>query len=74
MKYYKKDIQDVANKLTCNSDLFGDEISMVIFQLAELSNSANKFGCPMYGTVNDCWGGIHNVVALPNNHRHNWSF
>lgn len=47
MMYLKNDTQisDLANKITGNSDLFGDEVSSVIAELTSLWNDATTFGC-----------------------------
>lgn len=74
IEFRKNEIKALANKLTCNSELFGDEIMSVISQLTSLSNSANEFGCSMEGKISTCWGGSISVVALPNKVRHNWTF
>ena len=70
IEFRKNEIKALANKLTCNSELFGDEIMSVISQLT----SANEFGCSMEGKISTCWGGSISVVALPNKVRHNWTF
>lgn len=74
MTFKKEDIHETANKITGNSELFGDEIATVTAQLVELSNSANAFGCKMTGKVRDCWGGTVTVTAIPDNFRTSWSF
>ena len=74
IEFRKNEIKALANKLTCNSELFGDEIMSVISQLTSLSNSANEFGCSMEGKISTCWCGSISVVALPNKVRHNWTF
>lgn len=74
LKFKKSEIETLANKITCNSELFGDEVTSVTSQLASLSNSANEFGCPMEGKISDCWGGAVNVVAMPDKFKHSWSF
>ena len=56
LKFKKSEIETLANKITYNSELFGDEVTSVTYQLASLSNSANEFGCPMEGKISDCWG------------------
>ena len=45
LKFRKNEIHKLANQITCNSELFGDEICSVTSQLVTLSNSANEFGC-----------------------------
>lgn len=74
LKFRKSEIQKVANKLTHNSELFGDEVMSVTSQLSELSNSANKYGCPIEGKIRNCWGNTISVVAMPNKFKHSWSF
>ena len=74
LKFKRSEIEKVANKITCNSELFGDEVVSVTSQLASLSNSANEFGCLMEGKISDCWGGAVTVVAMPDKFKHSWSF
>lgn len=74
LKFRKSEIEKVANKITCNSELFGDEVTSVTSQLASLSNSANEFGCPMEGKISNCWGDSVTVVAIPDKFKHSWSF
>lgn len=74
LKFRKTEIEKVANKLTCNSELFGDEIYEVTSQLISLSNSANEFGCSMEGKISDCWGNTVTVTAMPDVRKHSWSF
>ena len=73
-KFRKSEIEVLANKLTCNSELFKDEVDAVICQLTSLSNSANEFGCPMEGKISDCWGSSVTVVAMPDKFKHSWNF
>lgn len=54
LKFRKNEIHALANQLTANSELFGDEICSVTSQLVTLSNSANEFGCLMEGKISDC--------------------
>lgn len=72
--FKKSEINELANRLTSNSELFGDEVASVTAQLAELSNSANEFGCPIEGMINDCWGNSIPVTAMPDMRKHSWSF
>lgn len=74
LKFTKTKINELANRLTSNSELFGDEVASVTVQLVELSNSANKFGCPIEGVINDCWGNSIPVTAMPDMRKHSWSF
>lgn len=74
LKFKKSEIKTLANKLTCNSELFGDEVYEVTSQLISLSNSANEFGCPIEGKISDCWGNTATVVAMPDKFKHSWSF
>ncbi len=74
LKFKKSEIEKVANCLTCNSELFGDEVVSVASQLVSLSNSANEFGCSMEGKIRNCWGGTVTVVAIPDVRKHSWSF
>ena len=74
IKFTKSGIDELANQLTSNSELFGDEVASVTIQLSELSNSANEFGCPIEGVVNDCWGNSIPVTAMPDVRKHSWSF
>lgn len=74
LKFKKSEIETLTNKITCNSELFGDEVTSVTSQLASLSNSANEFGCPMQGKIRNCWGETVTVVAMPDVRKHSWSF
>ena len=74
IKFKKSEIDNVARKLTHDSELFGDEVLEVMAQLSSLSNSANKFGCRMEGSIADCWGNTIKVVALPDKYQDNWTF
>ncbi len=74
IKFRNSEIEVVASKLTCNSELFGDEVASVTAQLVLLSNSANEFGCAMEGKISDCWGSSVSVIALPNKAKHSWEF
>lgn len=74
LKFKKSEIETLANKITCNSELFSDEVMSVTSQLSELSNSANEFGCPMQGKIRNCWGETVTVVAMPDVRKHSWSF
>lgn len=74
LKFTKSGINELANKLTHNSELFGDEVIDVTGQLVELSNSANEFGCPIEGVIDDCWGNSIPVTAMPDVRKHSWSF
>lgn len=74
LKFKKSEIKTLANHLTHNSELFGDEVTSVTSQLTSLSNFANKYGCPMEGKIHNCWGGTVTVVAMPDKCRHSWSF
>ncbi len=74
IKFRKSEIENVANHLTNNSELFGDEIASVTFQLVSLSNSANEFGCLMEGKISDYWGRAVTVVAIPDKFKHSWNF
>lgn len=74
LKFKKSEIENVANRLTNNSELFRDEVASVTSQLVSLSDSANEFGCPMEGKIRNCWGGTVTVVAMPDVRKHSWSF
>lgn len=74
IKYKKREIQQLAEKITFNSEMFGDEVENVACELGELSSSANEYGCKMEGRIHDYWGGIVEVVALPDRYKHSWSF
>lgn len=73
-KFRRNQIQKLANKITRNSELFGDEISSVIAELTSLSNSANELGCELTGEISDCWGGKVSVTAIPDKRKHKWTF
>lgn len=70
----KATVEQVANQLTCNSELFGDEVGAVVRQLMELVNSAEQFGCEMTGKVSNYWGNTYTVTAVPSVRRDTWSF
>ena len=74
LKFRKNQIQELANKITSNSESFGDELSSVIADLTSLSNSANELGCELTGEVSDCWGGKVSVIAIPDKRKHQWTF
>lgn len=73
-KYTKNDVYNLAKKITGNSEVFGDEIESVAFQLSSLSATANQYGCEMQGIVSDMWGNDVSVVAVPDVYRHEWTF
>lgn len=74
IKFRKSEISALANRLTCNSELFSDEVVSVTSQLSELSISANQFGCDMEGRIATMWGSSVTVVAMPDKYRHSWNF
>jgi hypothetical protein len=74
LKFRKSEIKKIAEKITCNSELFGDEVSSVISDLTSLSDSANELGCELTGEISDCWGGKVSVIAIPNKRKHQWIF
>lgn len=74
LKFRKSEIKKVAQKITRNSESFGDEISSVIADLTSLSNSANELGCELTGEVSDYWGGKVFVTAIPDKRKHHWIF
>lgn len=74
LKFRKSEINELASELTHNSELFGDVVIDVTGQLVELSNSANEFGCPIEGVIDDCWGNSIPVTAMPDVRKHSWSF
>lgn len=74
LKFRKSEIKKIANKITRNSESFGDEVSSVIADLTSLSNSANELGCELTGEISDCWGGKVSVIAIPNKRKHKWTF
>lgn len=74
LKFKRLEIENVANRLTNNSELFGDEVASVTSQLVSLSDSANEFGCPIEGKIRNYWGGTVTVVAMPDKCKHSWSF
>lgn len=73
-RFLFNEIEAFASKLTSNSELFSDEVQGVVSQLVELSNSANKYGCDMPGTIRTYWGNSVPVVAVPTVRKHSWSF
>ena len=74
LKFKKSEITSLAKDLTCNSELFGDEVETVVCQLSSLSASANQYGCAFTGTVHDCWGNSITVTAIPNHFHDSWTF
>ena len=68
------DLASVAKSITCNSEIFGDEVMSVISSLTDLLRNAEEYGCAFVGTVNDCWGGSVVVTAVPSVYRHSWTF
>ena len=74
LKFRKNQIEKITKKITRNSELFGDEISSVIAELASLSNSANELGCELTGEVSDYWGSKVSVTAIPDKRKHKWTF
>ena len=74
LKFRKSEIKKVAEKITRNSESFGDEVSSVIAELSSLSNSANELGCELTSEISDCWGGKVSVIAIPNKRKHKWTF
>lgn len=74
LRFRKDEIKKTANKITRNSELFGDELSSVISDLTSLSNSANELGCELTGEISDCWGGKVSVTAIPDKWKHQWIF
>mgnify|MGYP000959432261 CR=1 FL=1 len=74
LKFRKSEIKKVAEKITRNSELFGDEVSSVVADLTSLSNSANELGCELTGEVSDYWGGKVFVTAIPDKRKHQWIF
>lgn len=73
-KFRRNQIQELANKITRNSESFGDEVSSIIADLTSLSNSANELGCELTGEISDCWGGKVSVTAIPDKRKHKWTF
>ena len=71
-----KNVSVVANLITGNSELFGDEVDCVIRQLYSICKDAEQFGCPISAPINNMWGGDVFVTALPSpaNRRYEWSF
>lgn len=74
LKFKKNQIEKVAEKITRNSELFGDEVSSIIAELTSLSNSANELGCELTGEVSDYWGSKVSVIAIPDKRKHQWTF
>lgn len=74
LKFRESEIKKIANKITCNSEIFADELSSVIADLTALSNSANELGCELEGVISDCWGKKISVIAIPNKRKHSWTF
>lgn len=70
----KDNVIEVANNMTVNSEMFGDEVCSVVGSLSELVNTANKFGCNIEGKVNNYYGVTFDVLAIPDRRRHSWSF
>lgn len=68
------DLVSVAKSITCNSEVFGDEIMSVVSSLTDLLRNADEYGCNFVDTVNDCWGGSVVVTAVPSVRCHSWTF
>lgn len=68
------DLQVVAQKITCDSELFGDEVMSVLSELASLVRDAEEYGCEFTRQVGDWWGGSVSVTAVPSHRNHSWVF
>ena len=74
MRYTRKEIKKLTEKITCNSEIFGDECDAVAHDLSVLSQSANELGCEIIDTISDWWGGTVTVTAVPDVYKHEWTF
>ena len=70
----ESDLTKVASEITCNSELFGDEVDAVRMYLCEVLNDAEKFGTIMSREITDMWGGNVKVTAYPSKRSSSWSF
>ena len=68
------DLIQIAKTITSNSEIFGDEIDNVIHRLAEIRETAERFGIRYSDEIPDCWGGTVKVTAYPSTRRTRWTF
>ena len=74
IKVTKENLMVVANTITDDSQIYGDEVITVVHHLAVLVKTAETYGCDIYGSVPNMWGSQVEVVASPTSYRHEWSF
>ncbi len=67
-------LNKIASEITCNSELFGDEVMNVEAQLKDALVSAEEIGCEITAAINNMWGGKVWIVAIPSVRKHHWVF
>ena len=67
-------IPAIAARITCNSDIWADEVDSVTSALVALLADAEQYGCTFTRQISDCWGGSVQVTAHPITRKHEWSF
>ena len=68
------DLFKVAQTITSNSELFGDEVETVEGELRDALLQAETIGSPLTTKVHDMWGGMVSVTAYPAHRLHKWTF
>lgn len=68
------DLFEVAQSITSNSEIYGDEIDNTVTRLAEIRETAERFGIRYSDEIPDCWGGTVTVTAYPSTRRTRWTF
>lgn len=72
---HESDLYEVANSITGgNSELYGDEVMVVVGKLAVCLRTAETFGIVFTDKIPDMWGGEVVVTAYPSTRRHHWTF
>ena len=76
IKVNSSNIKDIANRITCDSSIWHDEVGRTTMTLCALVEDANRFGCAIPALVPDYFGGQVSVLAVPDaqNRRHEWHF
>ena len=67
-------LRNLAQTITVNSEIFGDEVDEVVRQLAEVLGDANAYGCEFTRNIETMWGDTVEVIARPIITCHEWSF
>lgn len=68
------DIKKIADAITSDSELFGDEVASVISDLSSLWDDAQRFGTTFTRSIPDMWGHTVTVSAIPTTKKDSWSF